>query len=290
LTWPRTRAGRVGLALFALAAALLVWAVLIEPRWVARRELQASLQKWGQGQPLRVAVAADWHLTRRPLWRVMSVERARGIVDQINAAKPDLILLPGDFIADRGFDPRDHPSAEQAIAAELARLKAPLGVIAVLGNHEWMHNGPAFAAALRSRGITVLENQAQPLAGTPLWIVGVGDHSTGHSRPAEALRRVPANVPVLVMMHDPASLLDLPPFPGLAVAAHTHGGQVYLPGIGAPIVPGAAPRQWAYGWITYGDNRMYVTSGLGVSILPVRFNMRPEWVLFTLGPNREDTK
>lgn len=274
------------LVLLALAA----WAVLLEPRWVARRDLQASLQKWPQGRPLRVAVASDWHFTRKPLWRVMSIERARGIVDEINAARPDLILLPGDFIADPDFAPGEHPSAEDAIAAELARLKAPLGVVAVLGNHDWWHDGAAFTRALRGRGITVLENQAQPLPGTPLWIAGVGDHSTGHSRPADALRGVPAQAPVLVLMHDPASLLDMPAVPGLIVAAHTHGGQVYLPLVGAPVVPGAAPRAWAYGWITHGDNRMYVTSGLGVSILPLRLNMRPEWVMFTLGPQPEEPR
>ena len=271
-----------------LLLALLAWSVLIEPRWVARRELHASLQKWGQGQPLRVAVASDWHFTRKPLWRVMSVERVRRIVDEINAARPDLILLPGDFIADRDFG-RDE-RAEDLIARELARLKAPLGVVAVLGNHDWWHDGPAFMAALRRRGITVLENEAQPVPGTPLWLVGVGDHSTGHSHPGRALRRVPPGAPVLVVMHDPASLLELPAVPGIVVAAHTHGGQVYLPLLGAPVVPGAAPRAWAYGWITHGDNRMYVTSGLGVSILPVRFNMRPEWVLFTLGPPRKEAK
>jgi predicted MPP superfamily phosphohydrolase len=277
----------------AAVAALLVlaaWSVLLEPRWVARRELPATLAKWPQGQPLRVAVASDWHFSRRPLWRVMSVERARGIVDQINAARPDLILLPGDFIADPDFAPQQHRSAEDAIAAELGRLRAPLGVIAVLGNHDWWHNGPAFTAALRRRGITVLENEAQALAGTPLWIAGIGDHSTGHSRPADALRRVPAGAPVLVLMHDPASLLEMPPVSGLAIAGHTHGGQVYLPWIGAPVVPGAAPRAWAHGWITHGDNRMYVTSGVGVSILPLRFNMRPEWVMFTLGPAQEKHK
>ena len=287
---PRTRLARVQLAVVLLLLALAAWSVLVEPRWVARRELQATLRKWQQGQPLRVAVAADWHFTRNALWRVMTVERARGIVDEINAAHPDLILLPGDFIADRDFTPGAHRTAEDAIAAELGRLKAPLGIVAVLGNHDWHHGGAAFTGALRRRGITVLENEAQPLAGTPLWIAGVGDHSTGHSRPADALRGVPANVPVLVLMHDPASLMDMPPVPGLIVAAHTHGGQVYLPGIGAPIVPGAAPRAWAYGWITHGDNRMYVTSGLGVSILPVRFNMRPEWVMFTLGPQPEKAK
>jgi uncharacterized protein len=290
LNLPRTALGRAGLAILLAILALAAWSFWIEPRWVARRDLQATLQKWGQGRPLRVAVASDWHFTRHPLWRVMSVERARGIVDEINAARPDLVLLPGDFIADRDFAPGQHRSAEDAIAAELARLKAPLGVVAVLGNHDWWHNGPAFTQALRRRGITVLENESQPLPGTPLWVAGVGDHSTGHSRPADTLRGIPAGAPVLLMMHDPASLLDLPPVRGLIVAAHTHGGQVYLPGFGAPVVPGAAPRAWAYGWVTHGDNRMYVTSGLGVSILPVRFNMRPEWVMFTLGPEGEKTK
>lgn len=67
------------------------------------------------------------------------------------------------------------------------------------------------------------------------------------------------------------------------MAGHTHGGQVSLPFLGAPVVPGAAPLRWAHGWVEHGGNRMYVTSGLGVSILPVRFNVRPEWVVFTIG-------
>jgi predicted MPP superfamily phosphohydrolase len=290
LRLPRTRGDRALLAVALLLLALAVWSVLIEPRWVARRELQASLRKWQQGQPLRVAVASDWHFTRRPLWRVMTVERARGIVDEINAAHPDVVLLPGDFISDRDFAPREHRSAEDAIATELARLKAPLGVFAVLGNHDWWHNGPGFTVALRRRGIIVLENQAQLLRGTPLWIAGIGDHSTGHSRPLDAVRAVPRDAPLLVMMHDPASLEDLPDLAAIAVAAHTHGGQVWVPGVGALVTMSAAPREWSYGWITQGDNRMYITSGLGVSLLPVRFNMRPEWVMFTLGPQGKEAK
>ena len=281
---------RAAWVLAGVLVALGAWATLVEPRWIARREHQAAVAKWAQGQPLRVAVASDWHLSLRPLWRVMTLERARALVDEINAARPDLILLPGDFIADRDDSLPRAGRAEDRIAAELGRLKAPLGVIAVLGNHDWYHDGAALAAALRRRGITVLENAAQPLAGTPLWIAGVGDHSTGHSRPREALRAVPPGAPVLVLMHDPASLLELPPVQALAVAGHTHGGQVYLPGYGAPVTLSAAPRAWAYGWITHGNHRMYVTSGLGVSILPLRFNMRPEWVMFTLGPSTEDDR
>lgn len=277
LSWGR-------LAAYALVLALVAWSFFLEPRWLARRDLSAPLPNWGKAPPLRIAVASDWHFTKRPLWRVTSVERARRIVDEINAAQPDLVLLLGDFIADRDYLPDTAATAEDEIADELARLRAPRGVVAVLGNHDWWHDGYAFAAALRKRNIAVLENESQAVAGTPLWLVGVGDHSTGHSRPASAVEGVPPGVPTLALMHDPASLFDLPQVAGFALAGHTHGGQVYLPGIGALVVPGAAPRQWAYGWIDAGANRAYVTSGLGVSILPLRFNMRPEWVMFTVGP------
>lgn len=289
MTAPRRRR-RLGWAALAVLLALAAWSFYVEPRWLARREVAAALPGWQAQRPLRVAVAADWHFSNKALWRVMTVDRARRIVDEINAAAPDLVLLPGDFIADRDYRPANAPTAEDEIAAELARLRAPLGVVAVMGNHDWWHDGDAFIAAFRRRGIAVLENQAMPIPGTPIWLVGVGDHSTGHSRPARALAALPRGAPAIVLMHDPASLLDMPPVRGLVLAAHTHGGQVYLPFIGAPVVPGAAPRAWAYGWIAHGDNRMYVTSGLGVSILPVRFNMRPEWVMFTLGRDRETDK
>jgi len=272
---------RVRRVVYLVVLLLVVWSFGIEPRWVAQREIEHAVPQW-QGQPgLKVAVAADWHLTKRGWWMVTSVERARRLVAEINAARPDVILLPGDFIADRDYAPEHAPTAEAEIAAVLGELKAPLGVFAVLGNHDWLHGGEAFAAALRARGITVLENDAQAI-DPGLWVVGVGDHSTGHSRPKQALVKLPPRAQALVMMHDPASLLDMPPVQGLVIAAHTHGGQVYFPGIGALVLPTVAPRSWAYGWVQHGGNSMYVTSGLGVSILPVRFNMRPEWVLFRI--------
>lgn len=260
----------------------IVWSVGIEPRWVAQRTLAHSVKAWQGPAGLKVAVASDWHFTKRPWWRVMTVERAGRIVEEINAAAPDVVLLPGDLIADRDYLPEHAPTAEDEIAAVLGRLKAPLGVYAVLGNHDWWHDGEKFTQALRRHGIQVLENEAVPLKGTALWVAGIGDDSTGHSQPRKAVAKLPAGAQTLLLMHDPASFVDLPPVQGLVVAAHTHGGQVYLPWVGAPIVPGAAPRQWAYGWVEYAGNRMYVTSGLGVSIFPVRFNMRPEWALFTI--------
>lgn len=266
-----------------LAVLLLAsWAVIVEPRWIAKRELDHQVPQWQGPQGLKVVVASDWHFTKRALWRVTTIERARKIVNEINAAHPDVILLPGDFIADQDYRPEIAVTAEDEIAAVLGQLKAPLGVYAVMGNHDWWHDEEKFRAAFARQGIKVIENDAVPIPGTALWVVGIGDDFTGHSRPAVAVSKLPKNAQALVLMHDPASLKALPPVQGLVVAGHTHGGQVYLPFVGAPIVPGAAPRAWAYGWVEHGGNSMYVTSGVGVSILPVRFNMRPEWVMFTV--------
>jgi predicted MPP superfamily phosphohydrolase len=269
------------LAPWLLLALIAAYAVLVEPRWVARRDLTHTVAGWQGPDGLKVAIAADWHITRRAFMRVMTIERARAIVRDINAARPDIILLPGDLVASELDEPALAPGAQE-VAAVLGELRAPLGVHAVLGNHDWWQGGPAMAAALKQAGIRLLDNEAHPLAPTPLWLVGIGDDFTGHADAKRAVARLPAGAHALVLMHDPAPLTALPPVQGLIVAGHTHGGQVYLPLIGALSIPTTAPRAWAYGWVTHGPNRMYVTSGLGVSVLPLRFNMRPEWALITI--------
>jgi uncharacterized protein len=257
------------------------YAVLVEPRWVVQTTSTLAVPQW-QGPPnLRVAIASDWHISHRWFWRVMTPERARAIVADINAAAPDVVLLPGDFFASE-IDEPSRAVAAREVADVLGGLRAPLGVYAVLGNHDWWQDAPGLAAALKGRGITVLENESVPLNGTPLWVVGIGDDFTGHAEPRRALARVPVGAQVLAVMHDPASLQALPPLQGLLVAGHTHGGQVSIPFYGALRIPSAAPREWAYGWVRHGPNTLYVTSGLGVSIFPLRFNRRPEWVLVTV--------
>ena len=263
---------------------MLIWCVLIEPRWVAQREMSASLPNT-QPLGLKVVLTSDWHFTKRPLWRVMTTERALKIVQAINATKPDIILIAGDLIAEENQQPTLANTVEDEIALVLGQLKAPRGVYAALGNHDNWYDHQKMKVALEKRGITVLENQAQPLANSPLWIAGVGDESTNHANIQATMQLVPKNAPTLVLMHDPGSLANVPndaQLNALFFAGHTHGGQVYLPWIGALVVPYAAPKEWAYGWVNHQSHSMYVTSGLGVSIFPVRFNMRPEWVLFNI--------
>lgn len=269
-----------------LLVAVLVWAVLIEPRWVAKREIEVSQLHSEELRGLKAVLTSDWHFTKRPLWRVMTVERAKEIVEKINATKPDVIILAGDYIADSNYQPEANSSAAEEITAVLGKLNAKYGVYAVLGNHDWWFNGEQFTQAFQWHGIVVLENNAIKIKGKNLWIAGIGDGLTGHDGPSATLRNIPSLAPAIITMHDPGTLLRLPADwqnpNALFLTGHTHGGQVYLPFIGALIVPATAPRLWAYGWIQHNHHQMYVTSGLGVSILPIRFNMRPEWVTFTL--------
>lgn len=265
---------------WALLALPAVWAFGIEPGWLAERRLELSSPRW-QAAPLTVAVAADLHVGS-PHAGLAMVDR---VVDGINAAKPDLIVLPGDFVI-RGV-PGGVTVAPEDIARHLARLSAPLGVYATLGNHDWWFDhgkGDQVRSALTAHGIRVLENEAVTLqhGGQSIALIGVGDDMTGHANPRKAVKGLPPNAGSLLIVHDPATLPELIGGPSIAFAGHTHGGQVALPFFGALITPGRAPREHAYGWVGAGPVPAFVTAGVGTSILPVRFNRRPEYLIVRL--------
>ncbi|PKO35570.1 MAG: metallophosphoesterase [Betaproteobacteria bacterium HGW-Betaproteobacteria-7] len=268
---------RLRLLVWATLLGLTGWSFGVEPGWLQQRQLTLPAADWA-GAPLTIAVAADLHVGAPHSGLAM----LKKVVDQLNASQPDLILLPGDFVIQGVLG--GEPVAPATIAAELARLKAPLGVFATLGNHDWWHDGEQVRQALTDAGITVLENAAVPLPTTagPLWLVGIGDDMTGNARPEKAFAGVPAAARLIVMMHDPANAPALPAGTLVAFAGHTHGGQVRLPFYGALLTPGRAPRQHAYGWIPDVPAPTFVTAGVGTSILPVRFNCPPETVVLKL--------
>ena len=227
---------------------------------------------------VRVAVASDFHVGAPHI----GLDRLAAIVDRINSGKPDIVLLLGDYVTHCVVG--GTRIAPESIAAVLARLRAPLGAISVLGNHDWWLDGDSVRAALETAGIAILENDALrlDLPCGPFWVAGLADDSTRQALPEEALNPVPDGDPVVVIAHDPANFPETPQRVLIHFAGHTHGGQVYLPLIGAPFIPGRAPRRYAYGMIEENGRRMYVTSGIGTSILPIRFNMRPEIVFLTI--------
>jgi predicted MPP superfamily phosphohydrolase len=268
-------------ALGAVAAgiAAAVWGFLFEPDLLRLRHIVVETAKWPPAvPPLRVAVVADIH-AGAPYIDAAKLDR---IVADVNAQDADVIVLLGDFLI-QGVR-FGTPMPPDRIAAHLRPLHARQGVFAVLGNHDWYGDGRRVWRELEAAGIRVLENQGTSLPGSDgrIWLAGVADDSTRTPDVAAALRGAPGDAAILVITHDPAVLPDVPPQVALTLAGHMHGGQVYLPLIGALFTPGRAPSRLAWGYHVEGGRGVFVTGGIGTSILPVRFNMPPEIVVVTL--------
>lgn len=270
-----------GLAvLLAVPVLLLGWGVLVEPRLPLVNEVEVATAKWPAGAaPLRIAVVGDLHVGSPG----NGPDNLARVVDRTSAARPDLILLVGDYVIDNVVGGRF--VAPEALVPALSRLSAPRGVFAVLGNHDWWLDGARVRRALEAAGIAVLENQAVPVpAADPLfWLAGLADDMTRTPLPGPTVAQVPAGMPVVAMAHDPVTFLDMPDRVALTVAGHTHGGQVYVPFHGMlTAIPGRSPRRLAYGHIREQGRDLYVTAGIGTSILPLRLNMPPEIAIVTL--------
>src|SRR5262245_2138722 len=221
-------------------------------------------------QPLRIAVIGDLH-AGAPYIDEAKVE---GVVALTNAARPDLILLAGDYVI-RGVIGGEHMPIE-TIAKTLRGLSAPLGVFAVLGNHDRWENAAHTEKVLTAAGIVVLENKSVEFARKDLRLVGLSDAYTTIPNLTEAFAEVPDGAHALCFTHSPDVFPDLPATCALTVAAHTHGGQVWLPLIGRPIVPSRFGQRYAAGIVRENGKVLFVSTGVGTSIIPVRFGVMPE--------------
>jgi hypothetical protein len=235
---------------------------------------------------LRVALLADIHCGSA--WN--GEDKLREIVRRTNAEGPALVLLLGDYIVHGSLGGRFVPP--EKVASLLGDLRAPLGVFAVLGNHDYAMNGPRVRGALGAAGITVLEDESVRLGGgnggpgadAPFWIAGVSDLLRAPHDLLGALAMVTDDAPVLLFTHNPDLFPEVPPRVSLTLAGHTHGGQVRLPFFGRPIVPSIYGQRFAAGHVIEDKRHLYVATGLGTSIVPVRFLVPPEIVILELHP------
>lgn len=263
---------------FCLGVFLAAWAFWWEPRRLVTREVKLELSCW-QGSPLRIAAVSDLHIGSP----YTGLEKLDAVVAAVNAGRPDIVVLLGDFVVQRVAG--GHFVAPEAIASRLAALQAPDGVYAVLGNHDRWLDPARVTAALQSAGIRVIDDAAVaiPNRGGPLWVAGVSDFLTAEHDVGKALREVPPGAVVLLITHNPDVFPSVPERVCLSIAGHTHGGQVSLPFLGRPIVPSQYGGRYAAGQIDEHGKHFFVTSGVGTSILPVRFRVPPEVVFLTAG-------
>jgi predicted MPP superfamily phosphohydrolase len=275
----------------AIAAALLVlpylagvWAFLVEPEMLAVRHVDVRSAEWRES-PLRIGVITDTHVGGP----AMPPERMVSIVQRMNAEKPDLVVLLGDYVSSHEpAELRSHPertAALQGIAA-FAGLIAPRGVYAVIGNHDVWYDADAIRTALEAANVRVLENEAVSVPGASAFLVGLGEYSMiGADYPAAAAR-APEAAPLIVLMHWPDSISDIDGRAVLSLAGHTHCGQIGVPGLTRIIVASKASRDYRCVLYDVRGKPLYVSGGIGESILPMRLLAPPEIGIVTLrGPN-----
>jgi hypothetical protein len=215
---------------------------------------------------------SDFHYDTTPLETIQSA------IDAANALDADAVALTGDYITRSYGD-------EDACASEIGRLRAKHGVYGALGNHDiWSRRPEQISRALQVNGVTMLINQSFPIErdGARMWIIGADDGWERRSDPELALRGVPAGETKVLLLHEP-DFADEAAHYGfdLQLSGHSHGGQVRLPLIGAPMLPRYG-RKYPIGLRRIGTMQLYTTRGVGVVQPAVRFNCRPEVTLITL--------
>ena len=266
---------RLRVALGAGAAAAVWWTAWYEPRRLVLTERAIHPPGWPRSlDGLRVGAMSDLHAGLGHTNRA----RVREAVALLNAQRPDLICLLGDYLDSTHFGKGRADAGE--IAAELAALQAPLGRFAVLGNHDWKAAGGAMGDGLREAGLTVLENDA--VEAGDVWVAGVADMRTRLPDIAKTLEAVPEGAPVLLLAHDPDLFPQVPHRVALTLAGHTHGGQVDVPVLRLLVVPSGHGVRYLGGHVVEDGRQLYISTGVGTAGLPIRFRRPPEVVILTL--------
>jgi predicted MPP superfamily phosphohydrolase len=258
---------------------LVFWGFLIEPNRLIIHSETIQIDNWPKDlSGLRIAVISDIH-TGGPF---MNDQKLKDIVDKTNALNPDLIVLLGDYMSGNSW--HGHRVEPEVTAAALKSLKAPLGVYAVLGNHDWWYSGEKVRHAFEQNGIHVLEDEVAEVKwhDKSFWLVGLADLWTRPQHISETVATIPPGSTMIALTHNPDIFPRLPQSVPLLLAGHTHGGQVNIPLIGTPVVPSDYGSKYTAGHVIENGQHLFVTTGIGTSIMPVRFRVPPEIVLLTL--------
>ena len=282
---------------FASSAYAVVFEPLLRLRVTTHRIVPSG---WPEGLKLRLVALADIHACEP--W--MSARRIKAICDHANTLEGDLIVLLGDYAA--GMSTVTDYVHSQDWARAMSGLSAPLGVHAILGNHDYWEDrtfqrDPSVETfgetALKAVGIPVHVNKALPLLkdGIGFWLAGLGDQlallpgarfgrrnfAGVHDLPG-TLAQVTDDAPVILLAHEPDIFPRIPDRVSVTLSGHTHGGQVRLFGY-SPVVPSRFGNRFAYGHVVENGRHLCVSGGLGCSIAPIRLGSPPEIMVVELG-------
>jgi uncharacterized protein len=258
---------------------MVFYGFFIEPNRLMVHQETIQIDNWpAELSGLRIALIGEvhtgaWFIDDRKLQR---------IVELTNQQQPDLVVLLGDYMVSNSW--HSHRVEPEVTAAALKNLKAPLGVYAVLGNHDWWYNGKKVIDAFEQNGIRVLEGEVAEVKwrDRSFFLVGIGDVWTRSQYFNQTIDKIPTSSNVIILTHNPDYFPAIPQNVPLMLAAHTHGGQVNLPLIGRPVEPSDYGQRYAAGHVYENSHHLFVTTGIGTSIMPVRFRVTPEIVILTV--------
>jgi hypothetical protein len=253
----------------------------VEPYWLDVNQVRLKLPRLPESfSGFRIAQISDIHLGP---W--MSIERFNDILKLTVDQSPDLLALTGDFVLAYGNRSRSYVSELDQMARLLKPQTEKMPVVAVLGNHDYWYNPEIVQTALQRGGVTVLMNSVHSLerGSSRLHLAGVDDAYENHDDLAAVLNKLPADGCSILLAHEP-DFADTSAATGcfdLQISGHSHGGQVVLPFVGAPVLPDLG-KKYPSGLYQVGGMFQYTNRGVGTSLPPVRFNCRPEITVFTL--------
>jgi predicted MPP superfamily phosphohydrolase len=268
------------------AGGLALYASVVERHWFEVVHQRISIRELPPAfEGMTVAQLSDIHLNE-----FTEPSLVREAIDAINHARPDLVLITGDYVSAQVLPSSLTIEAAWECGKLLSEIQCPLRY-AIYGNHDIFAGEEHVGEALRSNGIPVLRNAYLPIerGGNRIWLAGLDDPVYGRPDPDLAIPRSIRNIrnePVILMCHAPDYVDDLSSHPaGQAVSfvlsGHTHGGQIRLPFIGALHLPPGG-QKYVQGLFTVGNMQLYVNRGIGSVGVPFRFDCRPEMTLFTL--------
>lgn len=288
---------RKRLVIYAVLSLILLffglWAFWYEPSSLIVKNYHLKVKNWNPAHNnLKIAAISDIHGGSN----FITEEKIRRVVEKTNEQNPDLIVLLGDFVSEQTFNRDELRMPAATIADNLSGFKAKYGVFAVLGNHDFRYNLPKVRTELARVGIQVLDGETAVINhnNQNLIILGlaevlkIAEWYSYANEAKNAVKKTNVEGSVLALVHNPDAIaLITGDFLAsenlrLVIAGHTHGGQVRLPLIGSIMVPSSYGQKYALGHVVENGVDMFVTTGIGTSILPVRFGVPPEISILTV--------